>query len=119
MPVTDGSRTSPTSETISSQQLLRWWARVPTSSISGRTARRVASQRVIPLLNQLKGCLAAGYPFVFGFTVYESFESQQVTNTGHAPMPATSEQVLGGHAVLCVGYEDAHQWFICRNSWGD
>jgi C1A family cysteine protease len=81
--------------------------------------RAVAYQRVIPLLNQLKGCLAAGYPFVFGFTVYESFESQQVTNTGHAPMPATSEQVLGGHAVLCVGYEDAHQWFICRNSWGD
>jgi C1A family cysteine protease len=66
----------------------------------------------------MKGCLAAGYPFVFGFTVYESFESQEVAQTGHAPMPATTEQVLGGHAVVAVGYEDANQWFIVRNSWG-
>jgi C1A family cysteine protease len=81
--------------------------------------RAVAYQRVSPLLNQLKGCLAAGYPFAFGFTVYESFESQQVADTGQAPMPAANEGVLGGHAVLCVGYDDAQQRFTCRNSWGN
>jgi len=26
---------------------------------------------------------------------------------------------VGGHAVMCVGYDDAKQWFIIRNSWGD
>jgi C1A family cysteine protease len=67
---------------------------------------------------QFKGCLASGYPFVFGFTVYESFESQQVAKSGHAPMPASGEKVLGGHAVVAVGYDDASQWFIVRNSWG-
>jgi C1A family cysteine protease len=75
-------------------------------------------QRVPQVLNQMKGCLASGYPFVFGFTVYESFESPQVAQTGVAPMPAAGEKVLGGHAVLAVGYDDASQRFIIRNSWG-
>ncbi len=66
----------------------------------------------------LKGCLASGYPFVFGFTVYESFESPQVAQTGHAPMPSTSERAVGGHAVMAVGYDDSKNWFIVRNSWG-
>ena len=70
-------------------------------------------------LGQMKACLAAGYPFVFGFTVYESFESQQVASTGNVPMPNTStEKVLGGHAVCAVGYDDSKQVFIVRNSWG-
>jgi C1A family cysteine protease len=79
----------------------------------------VAYQRVTRDLPQMKGCLAAGFPFVFGFTVYDSFESQDVASDGHAPMPAADEQVLGGHAVVAVGYDDANQWFFVRNSWGD
>jgi C1A family cysteine protease len=75
-------------------------------------------QRVVTTLDQLRGCLAAGYPFVFGFSVYESFESQQVADSGVAPMPGPSEQLLGGHAVLAVGYDDASQRFLVRNSWG-
>jgi len=75
-------------------------------------------QRVPQVLSQMKGCLAAGYPFVFGFTVYESFESQQVASNGVVPMPPAGEQVLGGHAVLAVGYDDSQQRFIVRNSWG-
>ena len=78
----------------------------------------VSYQRLVQTLTQLKGCLASGYPFVFGFTVYESFESQAVTQTGTVPMPAASEQVLGGHAVLAVGYDDPTQRFIVMNSWG-
>lgn len=66
----------------------------------------------------MKACLASGYPFAFGFTVYENFESDAVAATGVVPMPGTSEQVLGGHAVLAVGYDDAQQRFIVRNSWG-
>jgi C1A family cysteine protease len=80
--------------------------------------KAVLYQRLSHNLNQLKGCLASGYPFVFGFTVYESFESQQVAKTGQVPMPMSGEQVLGGHAVLAVGYNDAQQRFLVRNSWG-
>lgn len=80
--------------------------------------RAVAYQRVARSLQQMQGCLAAGYPFVFGFTVYESFESQEVAQSGVAPMPAPNERVLGGHAVVAVGYDNATQRFRVRNSWG-
>lgn len=78
----------------------------------------VAYQRVARTLAQMKGCLASGYPFVFGFTVYESFEGDAVAKSGVLGMPAPKEQSVGGHAVLAVGYNDAKQTFIIRNSWG-
>lgn len=69
-------------------------------------------------ITQLKTCLASGFPFVFGFTVYESFESQQVATTGIVPMPAPHEATVGGHAVVAVGYDDSDSTFLARNSWG-
>jgi len=80
--------------------------------------RATSYSRVTQDPDQMRGCLAAGYPFVFGFTVYEKFESEEVKQTGVVPMPAPGEKVLGGHAVLAVGYDDASQRFIVRNSWG-
>ncbi|MGB8517461.1 MAG: C1 family peptidase [Gallionella sp.] len=81
--------------------------------------KAVQYQRVPQVLNQMKGCLASGYPFVFGFSVYESFESAQVAQSGIANMPGSTEKLLGGHAVLAVGYDNATQRFIVRNSWSD
>jgi C1A family cysteine protease len=66
----------------------------------------------------LKSCLAAGYPFVFGFTVYESFEGDDVARSGMVEMPGETESVVGGHAVMAVGYNDSVQRFLVRNSWG-
>lgn len=66
----------------------------------------------------MKQTLATGYPFVFGFSVYESFESHTVAKTGIVPMPNKTEHLLGGHAVMAVGYDDNKQTFIVRNSWG-
>lgn len=80
--------------------------------------RAVSYQSLVQDMNQMKGCLASGFPFIFGFTVYQSFESPTVARTGHAPMPAWGERPVGGHAVMAVGYDDANQWFLCRNSWG-
>jgi len=58
-------------------------------------------------------------PVVFGFSVYESFESEAVSTSGIMPMPKPGEKQLGGHAVLCVGYDDTTESFIIRNSWGE
>ncbi len=69
-------------------------------------------------LSQLKAAIASGFPVVFGFTVYSSFESDTVTKTGIVPMPAPDEEILGGHAVVAVGYDDSNQHVIVRNSWG-
>jgi C1A family cysteine protease len=80
--------------------------------------RAVSYQRVTRDLMQMKGCLASGYPFVFGFTVYDSFMTSTVAQTGQAPMPGPGEERVGGHAVMAVGYDDSQQGFIVRNSWG-
>ena len=74
--------------------------------------------RVSQSLSQMQGCLADGYPFVFGFTVYDSFEGAKVARTGIVPMPHSGEKVAGGHCVVAVGYDDAKRVFIIRNSWG-
>ena len=75
-------------------------------------------RRITQTLDQLKGCLATGFPFVFGFAVYESFESAVVRRTGRVPMPAPHEALLGGHAVLAIGYDEREGVFLIRNSWG-
>lgn len=70
-------------------------------------------------ITNIRAALASGCPVVFGFTVYDSFESDKVAKTGVVPMPKKSESVLGGHAVLIVGYDHAKRRVIVRNSWGD
>jgi len=78
----------------------------------------ITSYQRIQTFDDMRSCLAAGYPFIFGFTVYDSFESTQVAKTGIVPMPAPGESVLGGHAVVAVGYNDSSKRFLVRNSWG-
>lgn len=80
--------------------------------------KAMAYQRLNQTITEMKQCLASGYPFTFGFTVYESFESETVAQTGLMPMPSPSDTVLGGHAVLAVGYDDDQKHVIVRNSWG-
>jgi C1A family cysteine protease len=63
-------------------------------------------------------CLATEYPFVFGFSVYESFESASVAQTGVVHMPKSGERLVGGHAVVAVGYDLDAKQFLVRNSWG-
>jgi C1A family cysteine protease len=75
--------------------------------------------RVTHLLSEIKICLADGNPIVFGMMLYESFMSDDVTNSGKVPMPnLSSESAIGGHAVMAVGYDDSKNVLIVRNSWG-
>lgn len=69
-------------------------------------------------LYDVKHCLSEGYPISFGFTIFESFMTDEVARTGIAPIPKPNESTLGGHAVLAVGYDDTKQALIVRNSWG-
>jgi len=81
--------------------------------------KSIEYKRVIQSLEQLKQCLIEGFPIVFGFNVYSSFETQEVAETGIMPMPKEGEELLGGHAVCAVGFDDNKRVFIIRNSWGD
>jgi Papain family cysteine protease len=68
-------------------------------------------------LNALKGVLASGVPFVFGISVYQSFESPIVMHIGLVPLPVRGEVHVGGHAMMAVGYDDKNRMFLVRNSW--
>jgi C1A family cysteine protease len=78
---------------------------------------QVTSYHRISAVDEMRTCLADGFPFVFGFTVYEAFESATVTKSGVLNMPGPDERVIGGHAVMAVGYDNGQKRFIIRNSW--
>jgi C1A family cysteine protease len=78
----------------------------------------IQSYHRIASLAEMRACLAEGYPFVFGFSVYESFESATVAKTGIVNMPKPPERQIGGHAVCAVGYDDKAKRVLVRNSWG-
>lgn len=74
-------------------------------------------RRITQQIDKLRTCLAEGFPFVFGFTMYEpSWTASR--RTGRLPMPQDTEVPAGGHAVLCVGYDDTASQFLIRNSLG-
>ncbi|AFZ14082.1 peptidase C1A papain [Crinalium epipsammum PCC 9333] len=83
------------------------------------------------LLFQLKAVLAAGFPCMFGFTIYSSVYDEFNIHKGYIPFPdAVKDQVVGGHAVVAVGYDDFKEIpqadsklisqgaLLIRNSWG-
>jgi C1A family cysteine protease len=93
--------------------------RPPDSAFSAAKADLVVLyQRLIQDLDTMRGCIASGFPFVFGFTVYQSFESAAVAKSGQLGMPKFDEKRIGGHAVMAVGYDDSKRTFLIRNSWG-
>ncbi|MBI3986023.1 MAG: C1 family peptidase [Lentisphaerae bacterium] len=79
---------------------------------------QVTAYQRLNSLQDMKACLAMGLPFVLGFAVYEHVMSAVVARTGRIRMPGRRERMLGGHAVMAVGYEDKSRRFAFRNSWG-
>jgi C1A family cysteine protease len=74
----------------------------------------------------MRSALYAGHPICFGFTVHNSFMTQEVANTGIMPLPGLFDGDAGGHCVDAIGWLDNYpagndgvtSWYICRNSWG-
>jgi C1A family cysteine protease len=81
--------------------------------------KAIEYSRVYQNITDIKNSLNNGFPIVFGISVYSSFESDNVSETGKIPMPKKDEYLLGGHAILAVGYNDTEQHIIFRNSWGE
>lgn len=81
------------------------------------------------VLDHLKTYLAAGHPAEFGFSVYD-LSIQQAAGDGKIPFPSAKENVVGGHAIMAVGYDDnveiknnidghvSKGALMIRNSWG-
>ncbi len=81
------------------------------------------------LLTQIQITLVAGFPCMFGFTIYSSIYSDVNMRKGYVPYPGKADKVEGGHAVVAVGYDDSKiidnadgrrstGALLIRNSWG-
>jgi len=73
----------------------------------------------------MMACLAAGYPFTLGLTLYGpdngtgACDLDGLTAAASVlPLPGYGEVAIGGHALLAVGYDRASSMLKVRNSWG-
>lgn len=102
----------------------KWAVKPSTAAYTEALTRKVTGYAKCANFTAVKTALAAGTPVIIGFDVYSSFEQgawQYPNGSGLMPYPNTkTEQLLGGHAVCLVGYNDtlAGGRFIARNSWG-
>jgi hypothetical protein len=67
----------------------------------------------------LRDCLEEGFPFIFGMSVYTSFNADlQISNK----VTSEPDKLLGSQNFVCVGYEkedeSGHVFFTIRNSRG-
>ena len=86
----------------------------------GRRYCLTRAEKVSANVNEMKACLAEGFPIVFGLKTFQSFAKAQ-TNKGVVYMPQPGEAMSsqhGWHAMLAAGYSDSLRSFIVRNSWG-
>lgn len=90
----------------------------PASAYRDALTRTATSYYRVNSLLEYRQALASGFPCIFGFSVTPTFESQAVARSGILPVPAPGERVIGGHAILGVGYDDGMQAALIRNSWG-
>jgi C1A family cysteine protease len=94
------------------------FARAPPAEPAQRY--RIGAYAAVPRsLAAIKQVLSNRQTIAFGFSVYESFEGDALARTGVMAAPAPGERMIGGHAVLMVGYlRDHPDHVLCRNSWG-
>ncbi len=90
------------------------------TAYAAAAAHKVTSYQALQQsLTAMKQTLAAGYVFVFGFTVYSSFMTERMATTGMMWLPQPGDRAEGGHCVCAVGYNSHNPSYImCRNSWG-
>lgn len=107
------------SETLWPYDISKFKMKPSASAIADGAKRKVTLYERATDFNACINAIANGYPVTIGFTVYSSFQSPVVYRTGMMPYPnVRRESILGGHAVLLVGYNNNTQRFIARNSWG-
>ena len=74
------------------------------------------------VLNNIRTYLAAGFPSMFGFPVYDEFQNPNAN--GQIAFPSATSHLWGGHANVAAGYDDNMMIgpnkgaLLIRNSWG-
>lgn len=106
-------------ESLWPYDITKFRSKPSTGAIADGAKRKVTLYERAISFDACINAIASGFPVVVGFLVYSSFESRAVYKTGMMPYPNVArESLLGGHAVLLVGYNNSTKRFIARNSWG-
>jgi len=85
----------------------------PPNAYSEAKAYHVVQYANIISIEAMKAVLDSGYAIIGGFVCYSNMYKAA---KGVIPLP--NNNVIGGHAVLFVGYDDSTQLFKFKNSWG-
>ncbi|MDD5483623.1 MAG: C1 family peptidase [Kiritimatiellae bacterium] len=99
-------------------KISRFKEKPPADCYQEAEKHQVTAYQRLHKLDEMRACLSMGLPFVFGFAVYEHVMGKDVRRTGNIRLPRQGERMLGGHAVMAVGYDDGRKNLIFRNSWG-
>ena len=91
---------------------------VPRAYENGLKNRTIRYMRITHTEEQMEQCLSNGHPFAFGLRIYQYWYDPSVRSTGVIRAPLPTDRFLGGHAMVCVGYNRARRVFIVVNSWG-
>ena len=88
----------------------------PEAYADAQHVKSVAYEAVDQHIADMEGCLAAGFPFVIGISVYDNFPED---SGSFIPMPQPNNVLQGGHCMVAVGYDRPEGVFIVRNHWSD
>jgi C1A family cysteine protease len=105
-------------ETLWPYIVSKFKAKPSAAAYADAATRKITSYHRVLTLDDVKACIGIdGFPVVFGFTVYESFEGEETARTGIIAMPQPHEKVLGGHCMVIDQYDDATGMLSGPNSW--
>lgn len=86
--------------------------------IETKPPKLIKYRKVEQSKEQFKRALDAGYPIIFGMSLYSSALTEGTFKTGEIKMPTKSDQVVGGISMVLVGYDNKKKHWIVRNNWG-
>lgn len=91
--------------------------RPPKAQYKSAPFHKITSYKSVPVdINAIKAALAEGLPVIFGVAIFESFFRN---SNGNIPMPSLREQMLGGHAMRVMDWDDSTRTCGFDNSWGE
>jgi C1A family cysteine protease len=86
---------------------------------SDNKTARLRYTKLCNFKNQLRQSISDGFPIIFGFTVFESFNSEEVIKTGIIKNPEKNEKILGGLCAVIVGFDGQKDHWIVRHPFGN
>lgn len=101
-------------ESLWPYDLAHWKDKPSDAAYANAKPRESLTYAALANVDEMRHCLASGYPFIFGMQLWPQFES--VGPDGVVQMPDVSKQPIGWHELCAVGYDA--DYCIAANPWG-